>query len=240
MKNKNISKFITSLVYIALGAALIAEPRLVEDIFSYLLAGSAIAIGLLKLIGYLVTKVETRIAEDTNGFALGLSLMILGAFILMDSAMFIMLIPFALAFMITFKGIEGIQNLLNLKKFGYKIQKGQLIVSLVITGFGILVMINPFSTKKVLLAMLGIGLLVSGVFDIIADIIFTRKLKKGIKPEESAIAEAVESVQEKAEDIAADIKERVTGDVPELNDRLVLDDAPESEDTPALEVPTLE
>ncbi len=216
MKNKNISKFVTSLVYIALGAALIAEPRLVEDMFSYLLAGSAIVIGLLKLVGYLITKVETRIAEDTNGFALGLSLMILGAFILMESAMFIMLIPFVLGFMITFKGIEGLQNLLNLRKFGYGMNKGLLIVSLVITGFGILVMINPFSTKKVLLAMLGIGLLVSGVFDIIADAVFTHKLKKGIKPEESAIAEAVESVQEKAEDVVEDIKEKMSDDVPTL------------------------
>ncbi|MBR4862135.1 MAG: DUF308 domain-containing protein [Firmicutes bacterium] len=207
MKNKNISKFVTSLVYIVLGGALIAEPGLVEDMFSYMLAGAALIIGVLKLVGYLITKVETRIAEDTNGFALGLSLMILGAFILMESAMFIMLIPFVLGFMITFKGIEGLQNLLNLRKFGYGMNKGLLIVSLVITGFGILVMINPFSTKKVLLAMLGIGLLVSGVFDIIADVIFTHKLKKGVKPEESAIAEAVESVQEKAEDIAADFVE---------------------------------
>ncbi|MBR4411275.1 MAG: DUF308 domain-containing protein [Firmicutes bacterium] len=216
MKNKNISKFVTSLVYIALGAALIAEPRLVEDMFSYMLAGAALIIGVLKLIGYLVTKVETRIAEDTNGFALGLSLMILGAFILMESAMFIMLIPFVLGFMITFKGIEGLQNLLNLRKFGYGMNKVLLIVSLVITGFGILVMINPFSTKKVLLAMLGIGLLVSGVFDIIADAVFTHKLKKGIKPEESAIAEAVESVQDKAEDIVEDIKEKMSDDVPTL------------------------
>ena len=207
MKNKNISKFVTSLVYIVLGGALIAEPGLVEDMFSYMLSGAALIIGVLKLVGYLITKVETRIAEDTNGFALGLSLMILGAFILMESAMFIMLIPFVLGFMITFKGIEGLQNLLNLRKFGYGMNKGLLIVSLVITGFGILVMINPFSTKKVLLAMLGIGLLVSGVFDIIADVIFTHKLKKGVKPEESAIAEAVESVQEKAEDIAADFVE---------------------------------
>ena len=78
MKNKNISKFITSLIYIVLGAALIVEPALVENMFSYLLAGAAIIIGLLKLISYLFTKVETRIEEDTNGFALGISLIILG------------------------------------------------------------------------------------------------------------------------------------------------------------------
>ncbi len=216
MKNKNISKFATSLVYIVLGVALTVQPKLVEDMFSYLLAGSAIIIGVLKLIGYLVTKVETRIAEDTNGFALGISLMILGGFILMESAMFIMLIPFVLGFMITFKGIEGIQNLLNLRKFGYGMNKVLLIASLIITGFGILVMINPFSTKKVLLAMLGIGLLVSGVFDIIADAVFTHKLKKGVKPEESAIAEAVESVQDKAEDMMKDVKEKFQDDVPTL------------------------
>ena len=207
MKNKNISKFVTSLIYVVLGAALIVEPRLVEEMFSYLLAGSAVIIGLLKLVGYLFTKVETRIAEDTNGFALGLSLMILGVFVLMDSAMFIMLIPFVLGFMITFKGIEGIQNILNLKKFGFPLQKGFLFASLIITAFGILVMINPFSTKKLLLTMLGIGLVVSGLFDIIADIIFTHKMKKGVKPQESAIAEAVESVQEKAEDIMEDFVE---------------------------------
>lgn len=204
MKNKNISKFITSLIYIVLGAALIVEPALVENMFSYLLAGAAIIVGLLKLVSYLFTKVETRIEEDTNGFALGISLMILGVFVLMDSAMFIMLIPFVLGFMITFKGIEGIQNILNLRKFGFPIQKGFLLVSLVIAAFGILVMINPFSTKKLLLVMLGIGLVVSGLFDVIADIIFTHKMKKGPQEPEKVKKDAVEEVFEEAAETAVD------------------------------------
>ena len=96
----------------------------------------------------------------------------------MKSTMFIILVPFVLGFMITFKGIEGMQNVLNLKKFGFGYQKGVMIVSLVITIFGIIVMVNPFSTMKILLVMLGIGLLSSGVFDLIADIVFTKTLKK--------------------------------------------------------------
>ena len=51
-------------------------------------------------------------------------------------------------------------------------------MSLVITIFGIVVMVNPFSTLKLLLVMLGLGLLVSGIFDFLADIVFTRKLNK--------------------------------------------------------------
>lgn len=192
MKNKNISKFATSLIYILLGIALIMEPTLVEDMFCYLLAGAAILIGLLKLVSYLFTKVETRISEDTNGFAIGISLIILGIFVLMKSTMFIILIPFILGFMITFKGVEGIQNILNLRKFGYGIQKGSLIASLVIILFGLVVMVNPFSTMKILLVMLGMGLLASGLFDIIADIIFTHKLKKDPQEPISKAAETAE------------------------------------------------
>ena len=183
MKNKNISKFATSLIYMALGIALILRPTLVEDVVCYLLAAAAIAVGLLKLVTYSFTSVETRIEEDTNGIAIGLSLIILGVFILLKGTMIIILIPFILGFMITFKGIEGIQNVINLKKFGYGTSKGVMITSLVITVFGIIVMLNPFATAKVLFVMLGIGLFVSGLADIIADTIFTRRIKKGKEQE---------------------------------------------------------
>ena len=178
MKNKNISKFVSSLIYILMGLALIMKPGLVEDAFCYILAAAAILIGIVKLIAYMATKVETRIAEDTNGFAVGISLILLGLFVLMKSTMFVLLVPFVLGFMITFKGIEGIQNALNLKKFGFGYRKGVMAVSVIIVIFGIVVMVNPFSTLKVLLVMLGIGLLASGVFDLLADMVFTRTLKK--------------------------------------------------------------
>ena len=178
MKNKNISKFVSSLIYILMGLALIMKPGLVEDAFCYILAAAAILMGIVKLIAYMATKVETRIAEDTNGFAVGISLILLGLFVLMKSTMFVLLVPFVLGFMITFKGIEGIQNVLNLKKFGFGYRKGVMAVSIIIVIFGIVVMVNPFSTLKVLLVMLGIGLLASGVFDLLADMVFTRTLKK--------------------------------------------------------------
>ena len=181
MKNKNISKFVSSAIYIVMGLALIFKPTLVEDLFCYLLAGAAIILGIVKLIAYMATSVETRISEDTNGFAIGISLILLGLFVLMKSTMFILLVPFVLGFMITFKGIEGMQNVLNLKKFGFGYRKSVMAVSAVITIFGIVVMVNPFSTMKILLVMLGIGLLASGVFDLVADIIFTKTLREEVK-----------------------------------------------------------
>jgi len=186
--NKTVSKFVSSLIYVLFGLALLLKPLLVEDLLCYLLAGSAVLIGVVRIAGYLMMRVEDRITDDTNGLAIGSSLIVLGIFVLMKGTMFIMLFPFVLGFMITYKGLEGVQNAVNLKKFGYPVPAGTLIFAAVVTVFGLIVMMNPFSTATLLFRMLGIGLLVSGLADIIMDIIFTAKVRKG-KPEPEAVAE---------------------------------------------------
>ena len=178
MKDAKISKFATSIAYILIGVVLIMWPNKVEDVICSVLAACVVVVGLAKLIGYSVTKVESRISNDTNGFAIGISLVILGIFLWLKGTIIIAIIPFLLGLMITYKGLEGVQNVLNFKKFGYGVNKGVLIVSLVITAFGVLVMMNPFSTANFLFMMLGIGLLVSGLADLISDIIFSRQIKK--------------------------------------------------------------
>ena len=185
MKDAKISKFATSIAYILIGVVLIMWPNKVEDVICSVLAACVVVVGLAKLIGYSVTKVESRISNDTNGFAIGISLVILGIFLWLKGTIIIAIIPFLLGPMITYKGLEGVQNVLNFKKFGYGVNKPVLIVSLVITAFGVLVMMNPFSTANFLFMMLGIGLLVSGLADLISDIIFSRQIKK--EPVESDI-----------------------------------------------------
>ena len=81
------------------------------------------------------------------------------------------------------------QNVINFKKFGYDTSKGVLIISVLITLFGVLVMMNPFSTAKVLFFMLGLGLFVSGLADFVSDMIFSRQLKKIQKAKEEAEAQ---------------------------------------------------
>lgn len=193
--NKTIVKFVSSLIYVLLGLALLLKPLVVEDLLCYVLAGAAVLFGIVRIIGYAFTKVEDRIIQDTNGLAVGLSLIILGLFILLKGTMFIMLIPFVLGFLITYKGVEGLQNVVNLKKFGYPTPMSTLVVAAVITVFGIIVMMNPFATALALYRMLGIGLFVSGLVDLIMDVIFTIKVRKG-RPEEPVEQVEAEVVEE--------------------------------------------
>lgn len=192
-------KFVTSFVYILFGLALMAWPQRVEDAICTILAVCVIILGIAKLIGYSVVKVENRIAEDTNGFAVGASLILLGMFLWLKGTVIIALIPFLLGFMIAYKGLEGIQNVINFRKFGYGTYKTVLVSSIVITLFGVLVMMNPFSTARLLFFMLGLGLFVSGLSDFISDIFFTAQLKKHRERIEAEAKEAEANEEAAAE-----------------------------------------
>lgn len=178
MKKVNAMKFVTSLIYVLFGLALMLWPQRVEDMICTILALCVMVLGISKLIGYSVLKVESRIADDTNGFAIGASLIVLGIFLWLKGTVIIALIPFILGFMITYKGLEGVQNVINFRKFGYGTSKAVLTSSIIITLFGLMVMMNPFSTARLLFFMLGLGLFVSGLSDFVSDVFFTRKLKK--------------------------------------------------------------
>ena len=177
LKNKNTSKFISSLIYAALGLVLIVYPTLIGETICWMLAGAAAAMGAVNLIGYAMSKGDAPSDESSDGLATGIVLLLLAVFIVIKSE-FVISIPFVLGFMITVKGVVGVQSAITLKRFGYGSFKGSLIAAVLVMAFGIVMMMNPFSTVKVLFTMIGIGLLVSGVVDIAANIMMTREMKK--------------------------------------------------------------
>ena len=106
MKESGMMKFVTSFMYILFGLALMLWPRQVENVICTILAVCVIVFGVLKLVSYSITKVESRIMNDTNGFAAGISLVIFGIFLWLKGTIIIALIPFILGFMITYKGLR--------------------------------------------------------------------------------------------------------------------------------------
>lgn len=178
LKNKNTSKFISSLIYVALGLILIVYPTLIGETICWMLAGAAAAMGVIHLIGYAMSKGGAQPDESSQGLATGIVLLLLAIFIVIKSEFIISIIPFVLGFMITIKGVVGLQSAINLKRYGYGNFKGSLIAAVLVMVFGIVMMLNPFSTVKILFTMIGIGLLASGILDIAANVMYTRQMKK--------------------------------------------------------------
>lgn len=177
MKTENTSKFISSLIYVALGLVLIVYPTLIGETICWMLAGAAFAMGIVHLVGYTRARSDAGRESGGNGLVSSVILLLLGLFIILRQEFVISIIPFVLGFMITIKGVIGVQNAINLKRFGYGSFKGSLIAAILVMVFGIVMMLNPFSTVKLLFTMIGIGLLTSGIVDIVANITVTRHMK---------------------------------------------------------------
>ena len=142
-----------------------------------MLAGAAAAMGAVNLIGYAMSKGDAPSDESSDGLATGIVLLLLAVFIVIKSEFVISIIPFVLGFMITVKGVVGVQSAINLKRFGYGSFKGPHRCC---SGHGLRHRHDDESILhgKVLFTMIGIGLLVSGVVDIAANIMMTREMKK--------------------------------------------------------------
>ncbi len=178
MKKEYWSKFIVSIIYILLGLILVMKPTLVGNTICYILAAAVAVMGVIYVLGYFMTTVETRVVENSNGFAFGVLLLILAVFIVAKKALIISLVPFIFGFMITIKGILGIQNAINLKRFGYGSFKGSMGAAILVLIFGVVLMLYPFQAANTLFIFMGVGLILSGAIDIIANLMISRQIGK--------------------------------------------------------------
>ncbi|MCI7327764.1 HdeD family acid-resistance protein [Hornefia butyriciproducens] len=174
----NKSSYIVSAIYILLGLTLIVKPDIVGNTLCYLLALAVGAMGIIYILSYMMTTVESRVVENTNGLAGGIVMIILAIFIIAKKELVISLVPFLFGLLITVKGVLGIQHAINMKRFNVKNFKGSLFGAIAIMLFGLILMMFPFHTVKLFFVIIGAGLLVSGILDILANMRISHQLNK--------------------------------------------------------------
>lgn len=173
MNKSNLEKQLVPLIYVCLGILLIAFSNNFDSVISTIttvLAIAIIVVAVFKLLSYFFTKSEDNIASDANGFIVGLSLAVVGVIIWLKGTTIAAIIPFIFGFMIAFKGIEGIQTVMNYRKQDFGPGKGLLISSLALLAVGIFLMINPFGWIRLLFIFLGISLIVTGIGNFLVNI----------------------------------------------------------------------
>lgn len=167
MKESRTTMLISALIYTAIGVILILFPTLIGDTICYILGGGVIAIGIIKVIGYFITPAEIRSVEKPYTMISGIVTILIGGFIIIRSDLIISIIPFIIGVMIFISGIIAIQRSLNLKAMGVYNYKGSLIGAIIIAVFGLIMMSNPFQSAKLMSMVLGAGLVVSGLGDLL-------------------------------------------------------------------------
>lgn len=176
IKQLKYNAIITSLLYIMIGLVLIVNPETTALLLCNIIGSIFIVLGVISVIRYLILDITSRFYR--NDFLFGVIEILIGIFIIYQKELVISFIPFIFGLFIIISGISKFQDALDSFKFKYQYSWLYLILAIISIIFGILVLLNPFDSAKLLFIVIGVGLLYSGISDLFTTIYLASKIKK--------------------------------------------------------------
>lgn len=154
---------------IVAGLVLVFFPSMTQKTIAYVLSVILVLIGLFRLLRYF-HKTDTDGDGDLEygsplDLVVGVVLIVLAGLV---AKLFISFIPIVLGIFMLICGLLKLEQGITLIKAKSERAKFVMIVAGVTIAIGIFAAFNPFSAGRVLLVILGIGLVFSGITDLIA------------------------------------------------------------------------
>lgn len=173
IKNIKIWSFLEAVFCIVFGILLIACQDFTKIAIIYTFASLIMLMGFVKLFNFFGYGIEPF------GFIMGLADIAISIIIFANASFVANMNIFAFFFGIIFivKSLFAIQWSMDCLKMGAKYWWLDLLFAIIIFGMGILIVANPVS-EKVLLVLLGVMLIVDGIYSIIDTIVVSAKIKK--------------------------------------------------------------
>lgn len=176
MKSEKFVPFILPLVCVILGTFAFVTADSALKMLCYLTSAVLIMLGLVSIVRYLRGTAAQNFAS--NGFLTGCILLLLGIIAIVRVNSIVQIIPFVLGFLIAVNGIRELQNAIDVYKLKLRNQWIVVVIALVNLIFGIILMVNPGFSVAILMKILGCGLVVSGLADLVTTLIVFGKSRK--------------------------------------------------------------
>ena len=173
MKKENLISFLSPLFCVLLGIMTLVTADKALEIICYIACGALILTGIALIIRYLTRTMEENMAS--NSFLLGFVLLLLGITGVIKAEAIVNFIPFALGFLIAVNGIRELQNAIDVYRLKLPKQWVVVLVSLVNLVLGVVLMVNPGFAADVLMKVIGVGLILSGVSDLITTMVVLKR-----------------------------------------------------------------
>lgn len=170
---------VSGVIYIVLGIILLLFPDTSMDIICYIGGGAAIAVGIFFALSYFFRNIEEDYYRDD--LVIGVIAIMVGCVMVFQTQKVQELIPMFFGVFVAVSGCRSIQDCVDMKRMGGSKWWLLLIIGLVNLAIGLLLFFNPFGTIQVLLMVIGIGLMFSGITDIIITIVLTNKYREFMK-----------------------------------------------------------
>lgn len=175
LKKLKWNVIISSVIYVALGVILLIWPEMTAKNICYVVGVISVAVGIVNLIDYI--RKDYSVDAYRYNLVYGLVFVLLGIVIFVKVETVISIIPFLLGFAVTISGLLKFQNAVDLIRMKYSGWGIVMIVSILNIAFGVVLIMNPFTSAMILFICIGIGMIYSGVSDLIATIMLSRSIK---------------------------------------------------------------
>lgn len=175
LKEMKLQSLITAALFVILGIILIIYPETTAQTLCYVVGIAGVVIGIFTVLAYLFRDVQKNYYR--NDFIIGTVEVFLGAFVLYKAELIIELIPFILGILVVFSGLSKLQNCIDIRRMNQGNGLAFFIVAMLNIICGVVIVVVPFETVKVLFFVIAGGLLFSGITDTVATIYMAKKIK---------------------------------------------------------------
>ncbi|MDO5422898.1 MAG: DUF308 domain-containing protein [Eubacteriales bacterium] len=192
------SYYISAVAGIILGLAMLVWPETSMQTFCYTLGAVAVIFGLVKIVMYFTKdRMENLMQPD---LVVGITATAFGAFVLLKSEFVLSILPFFTGVFLLIGAILKLQAALDLKRLEFRAWWVVLIISIAMFALGGLLVANPFDAARVVVILIGAGLLADGATNLADMFLITSLYKKARnKPKEKNVAVHVVDAEEAEE-----------------------------------------
>ena len=167
LKKSGWSDLLIALLFVLFGIMLIVSPEVVTAMISIILGGICIIIGILKLFDYI-----SRGKTEKYLLAISIAVIITGIIIMFCGNVIFSIFRILIAIWIIYSGIMNLQTSIIWKDYKSRLWLVTLIMSIVMICAGIYILVN----QGAMIQILGGIIIAYGIFDIIENIIFIKKV----------------------------------------------------------------
>lgn len=186
VKKMNLTSIIFSIIFILIGAFLLARPEDAIHLVSYALGIILLVWGVISVVQFFSNKESQSYLEF--GFIVGVFVLIFGIIILIKPDTIASIIPLLLGIWMLINGVTKLSYSLTLNK--NRNAASSIIISLIIVILGILLIFNPFAGAKKIVQILGIIIIIYSVLDLLECLAIKTVIKKELKTKTEEIIEA--------------------------------------------------
>lgn len=174
IKEYKIDNIVMGILSAVVGVILVIFPGTTLRMIGYLVSAALFLMGIVSIIIYMRRKTEDNFMK--NDFLKGLVAITLGVCTILKVEVVISLLPLILGIIIIISGCSKLQETIDMARVKSPSWFILLITAIINIALGVLVVCNPFNTMKLLVTIIGIGMIFGGVTDVFITLHIAKKM----------------------------------------------------------------